>query len=180
MNRRMMLKSGAVMLSLGALRPLAAAPFRRVRPGEPGWPSGAAWDELASAVGGNLIAPQRLLAPCGDQDSVACADVLKHLQNPLFIGDQPSGTQVSGWFNAWSPALSAYVVRARHAGDVAAAVKFARRHRLRLAVKGTGHSYQGTSTAGDSLLIWTRSMNTVELHDARSSPQDARPCLCPR
>jgi FAD/FMN-containing dehydrogenase len=166
MNRRTMLKSGAVALSLGALGPLAAAPFRRVRPGEPGWPSGDLWDELGQAVGGNLIKPQTLLAACGDPDSAACADVLKHLQNPLFIGDQPSGTQVSGWFNAWSPAPSAYVVRARHAEDVAAAVKFAARHRLRLAVKGGGHSYQGTSTAGDSLLIWTRSMNAVEVHDA--------------
>ena len=32
------------------------------------------------------------------------------------------------------------------------------RHRLRLVVKGGGHSYQGTSNAADSLLVWTRSM----------------------
>ena len=29
-----------------------------------------------------------------------------------------------------------------------------------------GHSYQGTSNAADSLLVWTRAMNTVSLHDA--------------
>jgi FAD/FMN-containing dehydrogenase len=33
-------------------------------------------------------------------------------------------------------------------------------------VKGGGHSYQGTSSAADSLLIWTRHMNAVVLHDA--------------
>jgi FAD/FMN-containing dehydrogenase len=33
-------------------------------------------------------------------------------------------------------------------------------------VKGGGHSYQGSSNAADSLLIWTRQMNAVALHDA--------------
>ena len=37
---------------------------------------------------------------------------------------------------------------------------------LRLVVKGTGHSYLGTSNAPDSLLVWTRGMNAVTLHDS--------------
>jgi len=57
-------------------------------------------------------------------------------------------------------------VKARSSGDVAAAVNFARDNNLRLVVKGAGHSYQGTSNAPDSLLIWTRAMNKVTLHDA--------------
>jgi FAD/FMN-containing dehydrogenase len=32
-------------------------------------------------------------------------------------------------------------------------------------VKGGGHSYQGTSNAPDSLLIWTRHMHDVQMHD---------------
>jgi len=48
-------------------------------------------------------------------------------------------------------------------------------------VKGGGHSYQGTSNAADSLLIWTRQMNAVTLQDAfigagcegRAEPQPA-------
>ena len=55
---------------------------------------------------------------------------------------------------------------ARKAGDVVAAVNFAREHNLRLVVKGGGHSYQGTSNAPDSLLVWTRNMKDVVLHDA--------------
>jgi FAD/FMN-containing dehydrogenase len=50
--------------------------------------------------------------------------------------------------------------------DVAAAVTFARENNLRLVIKGGGHSYLGTSNAPDSLLIWTRAMNKVVLHDA--------------
>ena len=43
----------------------------------------------------------------------------------------------------------------RETADVIAAVNFARENNLRLVVKGGGHSYQGTSNAADSLLIWT-------------------------
>jgi FAD/FMN-containing dehydrogenase len=63
-------------------------------------------------------------------------------------------------------------VAARNAAEIAAAVNFAREHRLRLVVKGGGHSYLGTSNAPDSLMVWTRHMNAIELHDA-FTPQGA-------
>jgi FAD/FMN-containing dehydrogenase len=91
---------------------------------------------------------------------------MKNSRNPFYLGDHPAGTQVSGWLDAWTPAPSAYAVAAHKAGDVAAAVNFARTHNLRLVVKGAGHSYQGTSNAPDSLLVWTRAMNKVTLHDS--------------
>jgi FAD/FMN-containing dehydrogenase len=50
--------------------------------------------------------------------------------------------------------------------DIAQAVNFARDNDLRLVVKGGGHSYQGTSNAPDSLLIWTRHMNDITMHPA--------------
>src|SRR6185369_3552468 len=62
-------------------------------------------------------------------------------------------------------AASVYAVKAQRTADVVAAVNFAREHRLRLVVKGAGHSYQGTSNAPDSLLVWTRAMRQVTLHD---------------
>jgi FAD/FMN-containing dehydrogenase len=55
---------------------------------------------------------------------------------------------------------------AEETADVVAAVNFARERRVRLVVKGGGHSYLGTSNAPDSLLVWTRRMNAIELHDA--------------
>jgi FAD/FMN-containing dehydrogenase len=169
MRRRTLLKNAA-LLALAGLGPLPApaapAPaLRRVRPGDPGWPDPARWQELKAAVGGNLIEVQALFAPCSAApEGAACADVYHNIRNPLYIGDQPGGTQVSGWLDAWTPAPSAYAVKARHTADVAAAVNFARRHNLRLVVKGGAHSYLGTSNAPDSLLIWTRSLNAIELH----------------
>ena len=93
-------------------------------------------------------------------------EALKNIRNPYYIGDQPAGTEVSGWLDAWTPAPSAYAVVARTADHIVAAVNFAREKNLRLVVKGGGHSYLGTSNAADSLLIWTRAMNKVTLHDA--------------
>jgi len=174
MRRRNVLEGIMAMAALQGLplirqSALAAAKglTQRVRPGQAGWPDAAQWRALSAAVGGNLTEVSPLLGACkADARGGACQDTLKDLRNPFYIGDQAGGTQVSGWLDAWTPAASAYAVRARHAADVAAAVNFARARRLRLVVKGTGHSYLGTSSAPDSLLIWTRSMNDVALHDA--------------
>jgi hypothetical protein len=92
--------------------------------------------------------------------------VFESIQNPYYIGDQPGLTQCLGWTGAWTCAPSVYAVAARDARDISAAVNFAREHDLRLVVKGGGHSYQGTSSAPDSLLIWTRHMNEIATHDA--------------
>jgi FAD/FMN-containing dehydrogenase len=161
--------------------PKAPSPFRRVRPADPGWPSSEAWEKLKQRVGGRLIPVAPPLAPCVDAPgSAACNARIEELQNPYFISEQPGGTQLSGWLDAWTAAPSVYAVVAKNAADVAAAVNFARDHRLRLVVKGTGHSYLGTSNAPDSLLVWTHAMNAITLHDAfvpRGCSAAARPAV---
>lgn len=142
----------------------AAGPFRRVRPSDPDWPRAATWDKLKETVGGRLIKVEPLFASCAT--GASCDDMLAALKNPYYVGDQPAGTQTVGWADAWTSAPSAYAVAAKTSEDVAAAVNFARDNKLRLVVKGGGHSYQGTSDAADSLLIWTRAMNGIVLHDA--------------
>jgi FAD/FMN-containing dehydrogenase len=139
----------------------------RVRPSDSSWPSAARWTKLKDDVGGNLIEVHPLFGSCETEPNGAvCLDALKNISNPYWIGDQPAGTEISGWLDAWTPAPSAYAIKARNAADVAAGVTFARKNNLRLVVKGGGHSYLGTSNAPDSLLIWTRAMNKVTLHDA--------------
>jgi FAD/FMN-containing dehydrogenase len=155
------------------------AVMRRVRPSDPAWPKPAEWAELNARVGGTLIRPRALFAGCEqDATSAACREIERNTRNPIYLGDQPAGTEVSGWLDAWTPATSAYALKARNAIDVAAAVNFAREHRLRLVVKGGGHSYQGTSNAADSLLIWTRAMKKIVLHDA-FTPQGCEGLLAP-
>jgi FAD/FMN-containing dehydrogenase len=173
MNRRDLLKTLGVGILQLVFRPALALSaglkraVTRVRPSDPTWPNAASWAKLKESVGGNLIQPHALFADCQtDASSAACAEIHKNIRNPFYIGDQPAGTEVSGWLDAWTPAPSAYAVAAHNAADVAAAVNFAREHNLRLVVKGGGHSYLGTSNAPDSLLIWTRAMNQVTLHDA--------------
>jgi FAD binding domain len=122
---------------------------------------------LNQQVGGQLIRVQSPLASCSPTpDNESCKEVVRKLQNPYFIGDQAGATQSSGWVDAWSSAPSIYAVAARNTGDVVAAVNFARENNLRLVVKGGGHSYQGTSNASDSLLISTRAMRSIVLHEA--------------
>ena len=158
--------AGASFLS-SAARATTAAPHRRVRPGDAGWPGEGQWSDLGRAVGGRLSKPVAMMAPCeAAPKSAECATLLKQVQNPFFVSDQPSGTQISGYLDAWTPAPSAYVVAAQSAADVAAAVTFARRHNLRLVVKGGGHSYLGGSNAPDSLLVWTHPMRDIDMHDA--------------
>ena len=133
-------------------------PVHRVRPGDAGWPSAAGWEKLSKQVNGNLI---RLQSPfAGDNTSL-----FKNIQNPYFIGDHPALTQTLGWVDAWKSQPSVYAAAAKSTSDVVAAVNFARENRLRLVVKGGGHSYLGNSSAADSLLIWTRHMNAVAVRD---------------
>jgi FAD/FMN-containing dehydrogenase len=175
MNRRDLLKAAIALPFLpgvfsGGLASAwagTAAPLRsRVRPGDPAWPSPARWEQLKRDVGGRLLKLESPFAGCGSTPAgAACDEVLKHLDNPFYVGDQPALTQTSGWADAWTSQPSVYAVAAESTADVVAAVNFAREHHLRLVVKGGGHSYQGTSDAPDSLLMWTRHMNAVHLHD---------------
>jgi hypothetical protein len=44
------------------------------------------------------------------EDSVVCQKIIKELQNPFYIGDQPGGTQSTGWVDAWMAAPSVYAI----------------------------------------------------------------------
>lgn len=130
----------------------------RTAPGLATWPSDQEWAALKTAVGGRL---EPVALPPLDA-AAATAD----FANQFWLRDQPAYTQLSGWAGAWRSAPSAYVVKAASAGDVSAAVRFARARRLRLVVRGGGHSYLGGSNAPGSLLIWMRPMDQIAIHEA--------------
>jgi FAD/FMN-containing dehydrogenase len=171
MNRRRLLQTMSALPFIGSLFSAGAsgarAPVSRVRPGDQSWPSDKAWEELGRRLEGRLIKVSSPLAACvGAPSSDARAYLAKEIKNPYYLGDEVGLTQTLGWVGAWTSRPSVYAVAAKSTADVVAAVNFARTQNLRLVVKGGGHSYQGTSNAADSLLIWTRPMNAIVLHDA--------------
>jgi FAD/FMN-containing dehydrogenase len=156
--------------------------FRRVRPSDSAWPDATSWRRLDQQVGGQLIKVRSPLVDCVNaRDRRACAEFMKQVKNPYYLGDEVGLTQTLGWVDAWTSRPSVYAVAVRTTADVVATVNFARENSLRLVVKGGGHSYLGTSNAPDSLLIWTRRMNAITVHDAfvawgcadREAPQPA-------
>ena len=67
--------------------------------------------------------------------------------------------------------------------DVAAAVRFAAKHGVKLVVKGTGHDYLGRSSAPNSLLVWTRPHRAIEVlpeFRPEGSPQSTEPVAAMR
>lgn len=183
MKRRRFLRGAAAGLAaragLDAL-PLAGAAARvdaaidaphpgrsRVRPGDADWPSPDDWSALGSRVGGRLVEVASPWTACREApEGSDCRDLLRLLKNPYATRDAVALTQSLGWVDAWTSSPSVWAVLAETTADVVAAVDLARRKRLRLVVKGGGHSYQGTSNSADSLLVWTRRMNAIRLHDA--------------
>ncbi|MEQ1784110.1 MAG: FAD-dependent oxidoreductase, partial [Hyphomonadaceae bacterium] len=157
MKRRTVLTGIAAVGAMAGCSTLG--PTARARLGETGWPSDEAWQDLSHAVSGRLNA---VSVPVLDPAAAPSF----YYGNPIWIGDQPALTQASGWVGAWTSAPSAYAIHAESAADVSAAVKFAARHRVRLVVKGGGHSYMGGSSAPDSLLVWTRGLQSIDVHDA--------------
>jgi FAD/FMN-containing dehydrogenase len=150
-----------------ALDAMAPSPGPLCRPSLPCWPTAEQWQRLASRLAGELVVPRSPLEPCrADFDGEACAAARRTLQNPLALEDDPGATHSLGWLDAWVSAPSAYAVVAENPDDIVAAVNFARDHRLRLVVKGTGHDYLGRSSAPDSLLIWTHRMRRVTVQAA--------------
>ena len=156
-----------LLSSLWCALSVTASPLRRVRPSDATWPSVTEWEKLKKNVGGRLWPVKDPLSACRkNTKSKACFEALSLMKNPFYVQEQPGGTELSGWFKAWDSSLSRYVVEARTTQDVVAAINFARTKNLRLVVKGGAHSYLGQSNAPDSLLLWTKNMNKITLHNA--------------
>jgi len=162
MNRRrvlgMVAAASVLPLSPRAIGRVATSPRRAVD-----------WSPLERRLDNRFIPIRSPLAACAEAGGSGAGALLAKCKNPYYLGDEPALTQTLGWTGAWTTRASDYAVAAETAGDVVAAVNFARRTGVRLVVKGGGHSYFGNSNAAGSLLVWMRRMEAVTLHEAFAS-----------
>lgn len=143
LSRRRLLQMAAVLGGVAVTDAGCSSPS--------GWPSASAWDQLRRKVGNRLIRPTSPLAACfADAGSGACTQAMTRIQNPFYLQDEAGATQTQGWLDAWTTAVSPYAVAATSAGDVVAAVDFARQNDIKLVIKGTGHDYLGRSSVRKS------------------------------
>lgn len=144
------------LLILNTLNLLANTPTQHFcQPGDACWPSANEWQQLGENLGNRLIKPQETLKPCqSDVTSTSCQKAFKAIKNPFILQSNPADLQSQGWLDAWQNTNVPYAVLASSAKDVSTAVKFAKKHNLRLAIKGAGHDYLGRNMAKDALLIW--------------------------
>ena len=175
MNRRDFLRAAAAISYLSGVGALstaekaraAANSFSRVRPGDAGWPS----RRTGIALPGHWRAADRGAFAAG---SLCGRPVGRRLRRDFQPAEEPvlprrrcradADPRVDRRLDIDAQRLCGGGADAPE--DVVAAVNFARENNLRLVVKGGGHSYQGTSNAPDSLLIWTRRMNEIDVHDS--------------
>jgi len=124
------------------------------------------WSALRHIVGNRLVDVRSPLVELSKNGGAGSDALFATIQNPYFLGDEPSLTQSLGWIDAWTtrPSLKAVVAESSH--DVAAAINFARRTGIPPVIKGGGHSYFGNSNRAGSLLIWTHRLRSIEVHDA--------------
>lgn len=83
---------------------------------------------------------------------------------------EPMATDLGGHFRR----LPAAVLQPRSIDDVVKIVRFANRHRLKVAMRGQGHSQYGQTLAEGGVVIDSRTLDQVRMRDPRSA--DA--CAC--
>jgi FAD/FMN-containing dehydrogenase len=90
-------------------------------------------------------------------------DLRAAVRGPVVGSDDDGYDEARSVFNGMIDRHPAAVVRVANAGDVAAAVTFAREGGLDLAVRGGGHSVPGFGTVDDGIVIDLSSMRGVEV-----------------
>ena len=157
----------------------------RCRPADPCWPSAAEWQALNAILAGHLEAVRPVAAVCHDPtfDAAACAAVTSLSPLSTWRAAEPGALQWTNWEARPEANQSCYVDTARGVpcgqgrislfsavargpADVQAAVRFARAHDLRLAVKNSGHCFLGRSSAPESLQIATHAMDSIVFADS--------------
>lgn len=131
--------------------------FCKSTPGTPDWPSAGQWASLNSSLSGRLLQPTPPAAVCHPNlsvyDDAACSYIQSQWPLQAFHSNNPISVDSNNWSNdtclpsplapCTADGYPVYVVNASTAEDVKCAINFARKHHIRLNVKGSGHDYLG-------------------------------------
>jgi hypothetical protein len=129
----------------------------KAAPGSRDWPSQTTWNTLNDTLSGHLLQPPPPGAVCHPgqptYNSTTCPSVQKGWFLAAYHIEQPSSNLWNNFNNdtclpdpsdpCSGKGYPLYVVNATSAKDVKIGIDFARRHNVRLIVKGTGHDYLG-------------------------------------
>lgn len=174
-------------------------------PGTAEWPPAEEWALLNQTVKGRLLKPDPPAAVCHrDHSAYSLTACLSLKLGWWFSGWHSQHPTSSMWQNVNNyscvPDGSApctnngypvYVVEAKEAGDVKAAVDFARTRKVRLNIKSTGHDFLGryaaprstvtfqdhqliviiSSVQPNSLSIWTHRLKSIEWLNKSFTPK---------
>ncbi|KAJ5950551.1 FAD-binding type 2 [Penicillium vulpinum] len=188
------------ILALG-LRPYLSDSLEsrcRCGPHDDCWPSPAAWGALNSTIGGNLVQLRPVGAVCHEAQysNGPCSELIQHFHNTTWRVENPAALQVHTWEHSRPLKESCHVIDPPEVGrcdqgrvahysayvrSVAAVkevVQFAASHRLRLAIRNTGHDLAGRSSAPNSLQLHTaglKGIHHVESFIPRAPPGKSVP-----
>ncbi|KAH8881334.1 FAD-binding domain-containing protein [Thozetella sp. PMI_491] len=174
-----------LVLSLASLATASASCRCRCRPTDPCWPSTRQWKHLNASLDGHLQAVRPIAYVCHDPtyDAAACSAVTTMSNESAWRITQPGAVQWTNW-EAWPERnescdvdtardrpcgqgrISLYSAVVQNEAHIQAAVRFARQHDLRLAIKNTGHCFLGRSSAPESFQIATFSLNSTNFTDS--------------
>lgn len=148
------------------------------------WPTLEEWHAFNVTIGGRLIAPKPTGRPCHDPhfDAARCLHIRENYFDSYLRADNAGSMQSENWeddgqktcsmnapentscYQGQVPALGVQVEAIAH---VEKAIKFAAQHRLRMAVKTSGHDFLGRSTAAGSFLIWMHKLKkNITIHES--------------
>lgn len=103
-------------------------------------------------------AEQRVPVPTDALD-----DLRPRLRGPVLLPGEMGYDQARTVWNAMIDKRPGAIVRCAGAADVMAAIRFARRHRCLIAVKGGGHNIAGSAVCDDGLMLDLSAMKSVHV-----------------
>ena len=151
---------GALALNL-LLRPSQSITVTvcKSTPDSPSWPHDSQWQALNDTINGRLLTPPPPAAVCHSEQPTYNPFICETTDwaNASTYTNDPLGIICPNWskdsclpqpkYPCTGEGFPVYVINATCAEHVAAGIDFARKHNIRLNVKGSGHDYLGRSVA---------------------------------